>query len=100
MLAAGYIATSVLSAGFFVSIPTMTKSSSLGFLHNVSVVKYQYQALLLIFFRDNPMTTTPFGTSVEDYLVSAELDTPSTVWGNLAICLGILSSTTAWGSFA
>ena len=89
MLAAGYSAVNVFAAGLFVSIPTMTKSSSLGFLHNVSIVKYQYQALLLIFFKDNPVTTTPLGTSVEDYLVSAGLDTPSTVWGNVVICLGV-----------
>jgi len=71
VIAAGYASISIFSAGVFVSIPTMTESSPLYFLHYASSLKYLYQAAILLFFKGNPMTTTPLGGSVEEYLTMA-----------------------------
>jgi len=52
-------------------------------------MKYPYQALVLLFFKDNPRTVDPFGRPIEYYLGVYDLDKPGTIWANLVVCLGI-----------
>jgi len=82
VLTAGYTAISTLTAGMVVPRPSMSLGGKV--LNYLSLLKWPYQAMLLLFFSQNPRTTQ-LGTPVEKWLELLELDNPSTVGANLAI---------------
>ena len=56
------------------------------FLNYISMMKYPCQAVLLLFFQDNPAATF-MGSEVEGFVNLLELNQPSTLWGNIAVSL-------------
>jgi len=83
VLSAGFVAICSLAAGMIVTIPNM--APSMRWLNLISMIKYPYQALLLLFFKDNHNTVTPFGGYVEDIIGYFELDHPDTVMENILV---------------
>ncbi len=90
----GLTALSALLAGCVVSYPAV----SLAALQYVSSTKYAYTAILLLFFKGNPKTVTPFGT-VDEVMDVMKLTNPGTVWANVLAMLGIYSLFSLGGFF-
>jgi len=90
----GLTALSALLAGCVVSYPAV----SLAALQYVSSTKYAYTAILLLFFKGNPRTVTPFGT-VDEVMDVMKLTNPGTVWANVLAMLGIYSLFSIGGFF-
>lgn len=78
---------SILLAGMFVPIPEMTHI--LQSFQYLSMHKYNYQAILLLFFKGNTRTRTSSGMLVEDLLEGLHLTIPPTVQENWLVAGGL-----------
>ena len=87
LISAGYTVLATLTAGLVVAIPNLSEHIRPAMY--LSFMKYPYQALVLLFFKDNMKTVDPFGRPIEWYLHTYQLDEPSTIWANLVVCLAI-----------
>jgi len=97
VLAASYTAISVLAGGLIVTFPSM--SQDMLFLPTISATRYAFQAICLLFFKNNDKTLTVFGFPVEDVLIAMELTSPPTVWQNVVALWGIFSCFIIGGFF-
>ena len=83
--------------GMIVSIPNI--APHMRWLNYLSMIKYPYQAMLLLFFHDNPKTKGPFGGTVEGVIDSLELNEPPTFWSNIGVAALFYVSFIASGYF-
>jgi len=82
VMASGYTAISCLAAGMIVTIPNI--APHMKWLNFLSMIKYPYQAMLMLFFRGNEKPKGPFGSPVDSYIDLLELNQPPTFWTNVA----------------